>query len=129
MTNHLMSLRVRYAESDQMGFAHHAAYVSWLEAARIEWLRARGISYRELEEQGVLMPVIDVHIAYKRSVRFDDVIELETSAAVKGPTRVTFTTMIRLQGDPATRAEATVTVAAVGRDGKPMRLPAVLNSQ
>ena len=48
-----MKLRVRFAETDQMGVAHHSAYVVWLEAARIEWLRARGLDYRRLEEEGV----------------------------------------------------------------------------
>src|SRR5450432_429608 len=106
-----------------MEVVHHAAYVAWLEEARIEWLRAIGISYRDLEKQGVLMPVVDLTIAYKRSLRFDDVAELTTTAVVKGPSRTAFTTVIRLAGDEQVRAEATVTVAAMGLDGKPCRLP------
>jgi len=128
MTPHLLTFRIRYAESDQMGLAHHAAYVVWLEAARIEWLRAQGLSYRALEEQGVLMPVIELTISYRRPLRFDDEIELSTIAAVLGPSRVAFTTSVRLAGDATVRAEATVVVACVGRDGRPQRLPVVLRT-
>ncbi len=120
--SHIQSIRVRYAESDQMGFAHHGAYVVWLEEARIEWLRAVGASYRELEADGVLMPVIECTIRYRKSLRFDDVAELETSISARGPSRLTFATVVRHEGQVC--AEGSVTVAAVTREGKPTRLPA-----
>jgi acyl-CoA thioester hydrolase len=120
---HLHVIRVRYAETDKMGVAHHSAYVAWLEEARIEWLRARGIAYRELEGRGVLMPVIELSIAYRRSLTFDDAVELTTIAVAKGPSRVEFTTEVRLRGDPEARAIGRVTVAAVSPEGKPVRLP------
>nr|MBA3710707.1 acyl-CoA thioesterase [Planctomycetota bacterium] len=105
---HVQTIRVRYAESDQMGFAHHAAYVVWLEEARIAWLRAVGASYRDLEASGVLMPVIECSIRYRKSLRFDDLAELETAIAVLGPSRLSFTTVVRLDG--AVCAEGTVTI-------------------
>jgi acyl-CoA thioester hydrolase len=116
--------RVRYAESDQMGYAHHSAFVVWMEEARIEWLRAIGHSYRELEAGGVLMPVVEVHIAYKRPFRFDDRVELVTAAEVLGRSRIQFTSVFRLEGDEAVHAEGRVVIASVGRDGRPQRLPA-----
>ncbi len=121
---HVHPIRVRYAESDQMGLAHHGAYVTWLEAARIEWLRANGHSYRDLEAQGVLMPVVDLAIDYRRPLRFDDQVDLVTTAILTGPTRVTFTTEVRLAGETDARAQGRVTIAAVGSDGRPRRLPA-----
>jgi acyl-CoA thioester hydrolase len=121
---HRLSIRVRYAESDQMGYAHHAAYVVWLEEARIEWLRSIGESYRDLEAKGVLMPVVECRLRYRRPLRFDDQVDLETSIASSGPSRVTFTTVLTHQGQPC--AEGQVTVATVNRDGRPMRLPAGL---
>lgn len=121
---HRHPVRVRYAESDQMGFAHHGAYVVWCEEARIEWLRARGRSYRELEEQGVLMPVVELALRYRRPSRFDDQLELATTAEALGPSRLRFTTVVRCGEE--VRAEAQVTVAATGRDGRPTRLPAGL---
>jgi acyl-CoA thioester hydrolase len=122
MAAHLHHIRVRYAESDQMGVAHHGAYVSWFEECRIELLRHLGASYRELEAQGVLMPVVELTVRYKRSLRFDDVADCTTSAVAKGPSRVVFTTIVR-HGEQVC-AEAEVTVAAVGRDGRPVRVPA-----
>ena len=127
MPAHALTIRVRYAESDQMGLAHHGAYITWFEAARIEWLRCIGHSYRQLELDGVLMPVTELTVRYKRSLRFDDEAILTTTATVTGPTRMTFRTVVT-HGDVLC-AEAEVTVAAVNRDGRPIRLPADIVEQ
>jgi len=126
MPEHRHRIRVRYVESDQMGFAHHSAYVAWLEEARIEWLRTVGQSYRELEAQGVLMPVIELGLTYKQSFRFDDEIALITSAEVLGRTRVAFTTRFTLASEDTLRAEGRVVIAAVNREGRPQRMPEAL---
>jgi acyl-CoA thioester hydrolase len=123
MTATVMTFRVRYAESDQMGFAHHAAYVVWLEAGRIEWLREHGFSYRQLETEGVLMPVTEVQVQYRRPLRFDDEVEATTDVVSMGRSRMEFRTEIRLRGDPELRSEGRVVIAAVGPDGRPRRLP------
>ena len=127
MTAFVNRFRVRYGESDQMGVAHHAAYVIWLEEARIELMRERGVSYRELETQGILMPVIDIGIRYRRSLRFDDLAECVTTVTQAGPSRLVFHTVVRL-GEQVC-AEADVTVAAVDRSGRPIRLPAAIGAQ
>jgi acyl-CoA thioester hydrolase len=114
-------IRVRYSESDQMGIAHHGSYVTWLEECRIEFLRVRGASYRELEAQGIGMPVVDLALRYKRSVRFDDVLDCRTTVAITGPSRLVFTTEITLDGKLC--AEGVVTLATVDKQGRPMRLP------
>jgi acyl-CoA thioester hydrolase len=114
-------IRVRYAESDQMGVAHHAAYVTWLEEARIAWMRSNGLSYRDIEASGTMMPVTEVQISYLRPARFDDVLEFATTAKAAGPSRVVFSTVVSRAGEKL--ATASVTVAAVGRDGKPIRIP------
>ena len=124
MAAHLHRIRVRYGESDQMGVAHHAAYVTWFEECRIEMMRSLGVSYRALEERGVLMPVIDLAVRYRRSLRFDDDASCATSARLAGPSRVVFTTVISHGG--AVCAQAEVTVVATGRDGRPQRVPADL---
>lgn len=107
-----------------MGVAHHSACVAWLEEARIAWLRDHGASYRELEASGLLMPVVDLHIRYRRSLRFDDVADLWTTVAAPGPTRLAFTTRLEVAGVMA--LDGVVTVAAVDRSGRPVRLPAHL---
>jgi len=121
MSGHRLGLRVRYAESDQMGYAHHGAYVIWLETARIELMRAQGESYRALEASGVLMPVVECRVRYRRPLRFDDEVLLETQVVKSGPSSLTFTTRILL-GETLC-AEGEVTVATVDAAGKPMRLP------
>ena len=96
-----------------MGVAHHSAYVAWLEEARIAALRARGISYRELEAQGVFMPVTELHIRYRRSLRFDDAVAIATTVVATGPSTVQFASELRLADDDKLIASAVVTVATV----------------
>jgi acyl-CoA thioester hydrolase len=115
------TIRVRYGESDQMGIAHHAAYITWFEECRIELLRNLGASYRDLEERGVLMPVIDLSVRYRKSLRFDDLAICETTAEAKGPSRVVFRTVVK--NGEVVCAEAEVTVASVDRTGRPVRIP------
>lgn len=122
MASGIHTIRVRYGESDQMGVANHAAYVTWLEECRIELLRSLGASYRGLEESGVMMPVVELTVRYRRSLRFDDLATCETTAEAKGPSRVVFRTVVK-NGDVIC-AEAEVTVASVDRTGRPVRIPA-----
>ena len=73
-----MKLRVRFAETDGMGVAHHSAHVVWLEAARVEWLRERGILYSDIEASGTNLAVSSLTIDYRGSARFDDEIHIRT---------------------------------------------------
>ena len=123
----LHQIRVRYAETDQMGVAHHASYVPWLEEARIESMRKIGLSYRDLEAQGIGMPVIDLHVKYKRKLAFDDVVDLDTHIEIAGPSRVIFHTDLSNGGQLC--AQASVTVAAVGSAGVPVRMSDELIAQ
>ncbi|WP_066225318.1 acyl-CoA thioesterase [Formosa haliotis] len=73
-----IQIRVRYGETDQMGVVHHGNYALYLEMARTEWLRALGVSYKEMEEQGVMLPVISMSLNYKKSAYYDEVIKVKT---------------------------------------------------
>ncbi len=73
-----IQFRVRYQESDQMGFVHHSVYLVWFEAGRTEWMRERGISYRTCEENGWLLPVIESGCRHLSPARYDDLISVET---------------------------------------------------
>nr|WP_298790304.1 thioesterase family protein [uncultured Allomuricauda sp.] len=79
MSQNSFSFRVRYAETDQMGVVHHGNYAQYLEMGRIEWLRSIGTSYREMEENGIILPVISLQIDYKKSALFDDLLTVETT--------------------------------------------------
>ena len=73
-----ISFRVRYGETDQMGVVYHGNYAQYLEMGRVEWLRGKGISYKKLEEDGVILPVISLQINFKKSALYDDLITVQT---------------------------------------------------
>lgn len=65
-------IRVRYGETDQMGHAYYANYLLWFEQARGAWCRDRGFTYKQLEEMGYFLPVVEVHVRYRGEIRYDD---------------------------------------------------------
>ncbi|WP_179345311.1 acyl-CoA thioesterase [Winogradskyella ursingii] len=72
-------LRVRYGETDQMGVVYHANYAQYFEVGRTEWLREFGLTYRRMEADGIMLPVISLSINYKNSARYDDVLKVKTT--------------------------------------------------
>jgi acyl-CoA thioester hydrolase len=73
-----IKVRVRYSETDQMGVVYHGSYVPYFEIGRVEWLRNRGISYKELEESGIALPIVSMTINYKKPARYDEELFLST---------------------------------------------------
>ena len=71
-----MQVRVRYSETDAMGVVHHSRYFVWLELARIEWLRQLGLNYKEMEQRGFFIPVVQANLSYKMPVFFDDILRI-----------------------------------------------------
>lgn len=65
-------IRVRYGETDQMGVAHHSHYIVWCELARTDHMRRLGVRYRDLEDQGLRLPVVEAHLRYRAPARYDD---------------------------------------------------------
>lgn len=78
MKSDKIEIRIRYAETDQMGVVHHGNYALYLEMARIEWLRKLGISYKKMEEEGIALPVTSLSVKYKKTIHYDDVITVKT---------------------------------------------------
>jgi acyl-CoA thioester hydrolase len=76
MIEHTVALHVRYAETDQMGVAHHANYPVWFEVARVELMRAYGMSYARFEESDYYMPLVELNIQYRKAIHFDDRISI-----------------------------------------------------
>ncbi|TPN82092.1 acyl-CoA thioesterase [Aquimarina algicola] len=72
------SVKVRYSETDQMGVVHHGNYVQYLELARIDWLSKLGISYKTMEENGIMLPVYTMDFKFKKSAFFDDDLTVKT---------------------------------------------------
>lgn len=85
---HSHRIRVRYADTDASGIAHHSAYVIWLEEARVAVLRDNGLPYHELVARGITMPVIDLHVRYRRSAVFDDLLEVHSWVAALSEVRI-----------------------------------------
>jgi acyl-CoA thioester hydrolase len=103
---------------------YYANYLVWFEVGRTEWLRTTGWSYREMEQDGVGLPVIEVHCEYLQPARYDDEIEIRTRATAVTAVRVRFDyDVVRVSDDTVTATGYTVH-AAVDGNGRPCRLPA-----
>ncbi|QIJ90538.1 4-hydroxybenzoyl-CoA thioesterase family active site [Mesoflavibacter sp. HG96] len=94
-----IEIRVRYAETDQMGVVHHGNYALYLEMARIEWLRKLGISYKNMEENGIGLPVVSLAINFKKSAVYDDVIKVKTQLKKQPTALVEFEYKLTNQND------------------------------
>jgi acyl-CoA thioester hydrolase len=116
-----ISFRVRYAETDRMGLLHHANYFVYFEMGRTELLRQRGISYRDIEDSGHLLVVIEVGCKFKRPAYYDDLLTLRTT--VERVTHVKIVHRYEVLRDGVLLAEGHSTIACVDREGKPQALP------
>jgi acyl-CoA thioester hydrolase len=118
------TVRVRYAETDQMGIVYYANYLVWFEIARTDWLRATGWTYRAMEHEGFALPVIEAHCDYKSSARYDDEIAIVTRARMVSAVRLAFDYTLSRPADGAIIAAGHTVHATVDRTGRPVRLPA-----
>lgn len=120
-------LRVIYGDTDQMGVVYYANYFRYFEFARSEYFRALGGSYRELEREGFLLPVVEASCQYKVSARYDDVLLIRPRLTEVRRVSLTFTYDIHREGEQDTLLCTGRTVhACVGRDGRPTRMPDTL---
>lgn len=123
MKSHNSYVKVRYAETDQMGVVYHGNYAQYLEIARIDWLEALGISYRKMEEEGVMLPVYELKIRFKKSAKFDDSLRIETTLLKKPGVRIEFSYKIFNQNEELlTEAETTLIFMDIERN-KPVKCP------
>ncbi len=117
-------VRVRYAETDQMGVVYYANYLVWFEVGRTDLLRSSGWSYREMEAEGFSLPVVEAHCEYRSSARYDDDLEIWTTGTLLSPVRLRFDYQVVRVGDQAATLAAGHTVhATLDASGRPRRLP------
>ena len=83
-------VRVRYAETDQMGVVYHGNYAQYFEMGRVEWLRNLGISYKWMEENGIMLPVVSLTMNYKKPARYDELLTLKTSLKNQASVKIEF---------------------------------------
>jgi acyl-CoA thioester hydrolase len=117
------SVRVRYAETDKMGVVYYSNYLIWFEIGRTDWLRATGRTYREIEADGIQLPVIEAHCEYRQGARYDDEVEIKTRANKLSPVRIQFDYEVTRRADAAVLARGHTVHATVDRDGRPVRMP------
>jgi acyl-CoA thioester hydrolase len=118
-----VEFRVRYAETDQMGVVHHANYLIWCEAARTDHMRQLGISYRELEEGGLKLPVVEASLRYRAPARYDDLVRVRCWVRDAGSREVTFGYAIDRPSDHRLLATAQTSLVAVDSTHAVTRLP------
>lgn len=124
MTSHETRLRVRYAETDQMGVVYYANYLVWMELGRVEYCRAAGLRYKELEAQdGVLLAVVDAHCRYLHPARYDEEIVVQTWIARANPRMVEFHYRICEAESSRELASGETRHIFLGPDMKPVKLP------
>ena len=116
-------VRVRYAETDQMGVAYYANYFVWFEVGRTDLLRHSGWSYREMETAGFSLPVVEAHCEYRQSARYDDDLQVETEGTLLSPVRVRFDYRVVRSGEARALASGHTIHASLDSNGKPRRLP------
>ena len=117
------TVRVRYAETDKMGVVYYANYLIWFEVGRTDWLRAAGSTYRLMEEAGVQLPVIEAHCEYRQGAKYDDEVEIRTTARKLSPVRIQFDYEVVRAADAAVLATGHTVHATIDRSGRPVRMP------
>ncbi|OGF09371.1 MAG: hypothetical protein A2W00_14790 [Candidatus Eisenbacteria bacterium RBG_16_71_46] len=123
---HRFRFRVRYADTDQMGFAYYGHFLRWFEVGRAEMLRHLGRSYREVEERGIRLPVVEARCHYHRPARYDDLLAVETGVAALGRASVRFAYRVVREETGEIIASGSTAHCFADRDGRPTRPPADL---
>ncbi len=118
-----ITVRVRYQETDQMGFVYYSNYFVYFEMGRIEFLRNLGFSYSELEKENIFLAVIDAHCKYKAPARFDDLLVIKTWLSKMKYARVEFCYEIRREGEEKLIAEGSTVLACLDENRRPRIIP------
>lgn len=118
----VVRMRVRFAETDLMGIVHHGSYALYLEQARVEWLRRRGVHYAEWAGRGNHLAVAELHVRFRAPARFDDELDVETTLAHVGAASMRFEYRVTRHPDGALLAEGHTLLACVDDKGALRRM-------
>lgn len=117
-----IQLRVRYAETDRMGYVYYGNYATYFEVARVEALRNLGVTYKELEDNGILLPVASFHIDYKYPAHYDDLLVIKTSIVLLPTAKLEFK-YETYNNDKLLNTASTTLVFVDAKTSRPMRCP------
>lgn len=120
---HRFVLRVRYGDTDPMGFAYYANYLRWFEIGRAEMMRSLGTTYRSIEEQGIWLPVLEARCRYLKPARYDDEVAIETGVRKVGRARVGFGYRVTRAPGGETLAYGHTEHCYLDPGGRPVRPP------
>lgn len=115
-------LTARYHETDQMGIIHHGTYINWFEVGRTDCIRDFGISYSDIEEKGILLPVIGANLSYKTPAKYEDVIRVVTDVSKYNGIRLHFHYEVRRKIDDVLLVEGETNHCWTTKDMKPVSL-------
>src|SRR6185436_10866486 len=116
-----MTFTVRFCETDLMGIVHHANYLTYCEAGRVDWLHRRGISYEIWVKRGIHLPVVEARLRYRKAARFDEILEIATTCLELTRVTVKFGYVITRSADEIRICEGETLLACVGADLAPKR--------
>lgn len=128
MTETTSELRVRYAETDQMGVVYHANYLVWCEIGRTDFIRTAGRSYAELERDGVRLAVSDAHIRFHASARYDDAVQVHTRLVELRSRAMRFAYRIFNADTRRLLVSASTSLVSIDDDGRLVRLPGPIHA-
>ncbi len=119
-------MRVRFFETDLMGIVHHGSYLTYFEAGRVEWLRARGVTYADWAATGVHLPVVEAHVHYHSPARFDDLLDVETRLETLRTVSLKF--VYRILRDGKLLVDGYTRLGCIDADHKLLRIPEEMKS-
>ena len=114
--------RVRYKETDQMGVVHHSNYYTWFEMARSEYMRNTGLSYRQMEEKGVMLPLLETHCTYLHGAKYDDLLVVRTRVTKFAGVRLTMEYEVMREEDSKLLARGSTVHAFTSPQLKPLNI-------
>ena len=123
MNKHQTKIKVRYAETDQMGVVYHGNYAQYLEIGRLEWLTALGISYKEMEANDVMLPVVSLSLNYIKPARYDDILTVSTTLLKQPTASIEFSYEIHNSSGELLTTANTKLVFVNMKSNFPMRCP------
>ncbi|MFC6096780.1 acyl-CoA thioesterase [Flavobacterium qiangtangense] len=122
-------VRVRYAETDQMGVVYHGNYAQYFEMGRVEWLRNLGLSYKFMEENGIMLPVVSLTMNYKKPARYDDLIRVKTIFKSQTSVKIEFDYEIFNEKDELLTTGTSMLVFVDMKTGRPTLPPSYVSEK
>lgn len=123
MKNNQIKVRVRYAETDQMGVVYHGNYAQYFEMGRVEWLRNLGLSYKFMEDNGIMLPVVNLVLNYKKPARYDDLLTVTTIFKKQESVKIEFDYEIHNEAGELLTTGNSILVFVDMKTGRPVSPP------